>query len=162
MEPWEDLVEAENAFIAARMRLFKVDIKSQLRQALGTRRGRATALRVLHEGPESLTMDLIDDVFDAAIGATDDILFARDALRRVDPGWLAIALRPLIARHFMEPTEPIDWLDYRCVADLLDDLKQINLLNIFIKWASEVDDPEVQDVVDDYRDLPGQENSESL
>jgi hypothetical protein len=162
MEPWEDLVEAEEAFIGARMRLFKVDIKAQLRIALGTVRGRATALRVLIETPVELTMDLVEDVFEATIGTTDDIAFARDALRRLDPGWLAIALRPLITKHFKEPTDPIDWLDYRCVADLLDDLKQINLLHIFIKWASEVDDPEVQEVVDDYRDLLGQENPESL
>ncbi|WP_131831605.1 hypothetical protein [Pseudofrankia asymbiotica] len=151
MEPWEELVETEKAYFACRMRLFAAGAKDQLELALTDPRGRAAALRMLLAVPVDLTMELVEDVFEASIGLTDDIAIARDVLRRVDPGWLSTALRPLLANRFEEPKEPVDWVDYRCAADLLADLNQNSLLSRFLIWAIRIDDPDVQEIVDDYR-----------
>ncbi|MBL7496589.1 hypothetical protein I6A84_19540 [Frankia sp. CNm7] len=150
VEPWEELAEAENTYFAIRMRMFAAGAETQLRKALATPRGRRTALRVLLEAPAELRMDLIEPVFEATLGSTAEVATARAVLRLVDPGWLTMALRPLLLQRFSDSREPIDWSEYRRAAELLGELGQPALLGLLLSLGSETDDPDVREVVDDF------------
>lgn len=147
-EAWEDLVAAEEAYIAKRKALFSSDVDRQLRLALASPRGVGTALRVLRDAPVELTMDLLDDVFVAAVTTHPQVGLAREVLGRVDAGWLASVLRPLVAAR-VERSDA-SWEDYRRVAELLSSLMQQDLLNKVVRCASLSDDADIKEVAMDF------------
>jgi hypothetical protein len=126
-QPWEDLNQARDAYFAvARAMVADGTWEQQMRLALGSPRGRATALRALRGSPTERVMDLLDPVFLAAISLDTDPGPAIDVLGRLDPGWLAGSLRPLVTRRLDDPHAPA--AEHRQLVALLDALDQPALL----------------------------------
>jgi hypothetical protein len=102
-QPWERLRDARSAYSGILASMLSTGIwDEQLRRALAAPRGRASALRILLEGPVERVMDLVDAVLCAALSAgpdTEEWELARTALAGVDPGWLALALPGLLTEQ---------------------------------------------------------------
>lgn len=152
-QPWEDVVDAENAYISARMKVFydADDGTEQLLAALRHVRGKGMALRLLQEGPVERVMELYEAVFDATTTTHPQVGRARDVLNRLDPGWLSMTLPPLVQRRLDDNP---DWEDYRRLAELLTELGQTALLDTLVRHAERSTDPDILEVADDYRRGP--------
>jgi hypothetical protein len=145
---WQDLVAAEQAYFAARMALYKADPEAELRAALGSARGRGTALRALRDAPVELVMDLIEPLTEAATTTHGEVGLAREVLGRVDPGWLAGVLPPLVEQRLAPAA---DWEDYRRLAELLSTLGQHALLAEVVRRAAGSDDEDIREVAADFQ-----------
>ena len=61
--PWEDLVDAEEAYLAQRRAMYEAGImESQLRLALATAEGRGVAVQVLCDAPVELVAELLSEL----------------------------------------------------------------------------------------------------
>ena len=123
-QPWEELRDLRQACLEVLRGMAAAGIlEAQLRLALASPRGRATALRVLRDGSVDRVMDLVDGVFTAAVTPSADTGLARTVLARLDPGWLALTLRALLAE-----LDSVSAEEHRCIVDLLTELDQPALL----------------------------------
>ena len=123
-QPWEELRNLRQACVEVVRGMAAAGIlEAQLRLALASPRGRATALRVLRDGSVDRVMDLVDGVFTAAVTPSADTGLARTVLARLDPGWLALTLRALLAE-----LDSVSAEEHRCIVDLLTELDQSALL----------------------------------
>ena len=123
-QPWEELRDLRQACLEVLRGMAAAGIlEAQLRLALASPRGRATALRVLRDGSVDRVMDLVDGVFTAAVTPSADTGLARTVLARLDPGWLALTLRALLAE-----LDSVSAEEHRCIIDLLTELDQSALL----------------------------------
>jgi len=61
-----------------------------------------------------------------------------------------MSLRPLLVRRFSDGHKPIDWSEFRRAAELLEDLGQPALLGLLLSLASESDDPDIREIVEDF------------
>ena len=123
-QPWEELRDLRQACVEVVRGMAAAGIlEAQLRLALASPRGRATALRVLRDGSVDRVMDLVDGVFTAAVTPSADTGLARTVLARLDPGWLALTLRALLAE-----LDSVSAEEHRCIIDLLTELDQSALL----------------------------------
>jgi hypothetical protein len=147
-EPWEELVLAEEAYIARRMELFSSGAEAQLRLALGSPRGVGTALRVLVDAPLELVMNLFDVLFVLAVTTHSQVGLARTVLGRLDRGWLASALQPSVEEWLVRPE--LGWEGYRRLAELLSFLEQRSLLTEVVRRAASSDDDDVREVAEDF------------
>jgi len=126
-QPWEELRDLRQAWVEILRGMAAAGIlEAQLRLALASPRGRATALRVLRDGSVQQVMDLVDDVFTAAVTPSADTGLARTVLARLDPGWLALTLRGLLAERLDSGSVSAE--EQRCIVDLLTELDQPALL----------------------------------
>lgn len=126
-QPWEELRDLRQACVEVVRGMAAAGIlEAQLRLALASPRGRATALRVLRDGSVDQVMDLVDDVFTAAVTPSADAGLARTVLARLDPGWLALTLRALLAERLAGGDVSPE--ARRCIVDLLTELGQPALL----------------------------------
>jgi len=148
-EPWEELVAAENAYLAKRMALFAAGPEHQLRLALGAPRGVGTALRALLDGPIELCMSLIDALFRVAVTTHSQVGVARHVIARIDPGWLRVSLEPLVDSLLDRPGA--SWEDFRRTAELLAELGQRDLLDEVVRRADQSSDGDIREVGDDFR-----------
>ncbi len=148
-EPWEDLVAAEELYTARRMDVFAAGAEEQLRLALASPRGRGTALRVLADAPPELTIALLDAAFDAAVTTHAQVGVARNVIGRLDAGWLARTLGPLVSERIERPGA--SWEDLRRVAELLSELGQRALLDEVVDCADRSDDEDIREVAEDFR-----------
>jgi hypothetical protein len=149
MPSWQRLVDAEEAYIAARAVLFAAGAEQQLSEALGSSRGRGAALRVLRDSPVELLMALLPALFHSATSTHSQVGLARDVLGRLDSGWLSVALVPLVESAFAR--ESVDWSDYRRLAETLAELGQHDLLAGVVKRAAASDDADIREVAEDFR-----------
>lgn len=147
-EPWEELVSAEEAYLGRRRALFSTDAEAQLRLALASPRGVGTALRVLADAPTELVMSLFDVLFVVAATTHAQVGLARAVLGRLDPGWLASALRPPVEEWLALPG--LGWEGYRRLAELLSALGQRSLLAEVVQHAALSDDEDVREVAQDF------------
>jgi hypothetical protein len=148
LEPWEELVRAEEAYVAKRVELFASGAEPQLRLALASPRGVGTALRVLVDAPLELVMELFDVLFVAATTTHSQVGLARDVLGRLDPGWLASALSSPVEERLSHPDA--DWEDYRRLAELLLALGQRTHLTAVVERARRSNDEDVREVAEDF------------
>lgn len=148
LEPWEELVLAEEACAASRMSLFSANTEAQLRLALATPRGVGTALRILADAPPELLMKLFDVLFVVAATTHAQIGLARTVLGRLDPGWLASALQSPVEEWLARPD--LGWEEYRRLAELLSVLEQRSLLAEVVQHAARSDDDDVREVAEDF------------
>ena len=126
-QPWEELRDLRQSSLEVLRGMAAAGIlEAQLRLALASPRGRATALRVLRDGSVDRVMDLVDGVFTAAITPSADTGLARAVLARLDPGWLALTLRALLAERLDSGSVSAE--EHRCIVDLLTELDQSALL----------------------------------
>lgn len=150
-EPWEELVLAENEYIARRMALYSAGAERQLRLAFASPRGVGTALRALIDAPLELIMSLLDVLFVSAASTHPQVGVARQVIDRLDPGWLSSALRPLVAGRLSQ--SDASWEDYRRIAELLSTLEQRSILDVLVRRAEASDDPDIREVADDFREF---------
>lgn len=148
-EPWEELVIAEDAYLTKRMAMFEAGAEQQLRLALADAAGAPTALTVLRDAPVELVMDLVDLIFLRATRTHGHVALARQVIARLDPGWLFLALPPLVKERLNAPEA--DWEDYRRIAEVLKDLDQLVILEQLVALARTSADPDILEVADDYR-----------
>jgi hypothetical protein len=147
-EPWEELVLAEEAYVARRRALFSSDAEAQLRLALASPRGVGTALRALADAPPELVMSLFDVLFVVAATTHAQVGLARAVLGRLDPGWLASALQSPVEELLARPE--LGWEEYRRLAELLSALEQRSLLTKVVQHAALSDDDDVREVAEDF------------
>ncbi len=148
-EPWREVVAAEMVYYEKRQKMFDAGAEQQLRIALSDPTGVATALRILGDAPVELAMSLFDLVFDRAVRTHGPVAAARQVMARLDSGWLFLALRPLVAARLRDPSA--DWEDYRRVAEVLEQLDQLSILEEVVAIALRSTDPDVREVAEDYR-----------
>jgi hypothetical protein len=151
-QPWEDLVDADEAYLAQRRAMYEAGImQSQLRLALATAAGRGVALQVLSDAPVELVAELLDPVFAVSLATHGPLGLAREVLARLDPEWLGPRLRVLVDRRLDAPDPEEPYEDYRRIAELLDSLGQRAILADVVRRAEASDDPDVVEVADDFR-----------
>jgi hypothetical protein len=93
-------------------------------------------------------MELVPQLYQAALISRSDILVpAREALGRVDPGWLSTALAPEVERTLPDADDEV----FRRLAELLDHLGQEALLARVVSAAEDSDDEDIREVADDFR-----------
>jgi hypothetical protein len=149
-QPWEDLIDAESRYIELRTAMYSSGIMGQqIRLALASFHGQATALQVLLDAPLGMVMGLLDPVFAIAVTTHAPLGLAREVLAQLDPGWLASPLKKLVDHKLdnVDPVEPYD--DYRRVAELLDRLGQRSILADVVRRAERSADPDILEVADD-------------
>jgi len=113
---WADLCEAENAFYAARMALYRdvQDLHALIENALKVVAQRGTALRLLEIRPEQdIRRHLATLVYLASVGHCD-IALCRSVLLRIDRDWLI----ENIDAHVVEVLRNGDDEEYRRFAEL--------------------------------------------
>jgi hypothetical protein len=151
-EPWEDLVDAEQAYIEQRDAMYSSGLmEQQLGLASRSPQGRATALHVLLDAPIALVEAFLEPVFEIAVTLHSPLGPAREVLARLDPDRLTPRLAHLVARKLDEPDPDYPDDDYRRVAELLDRLGQRTLLAELVRRAERSDNPDVVEVADDFR-----------
>ena len=154
-EPWEDVLEAERVYYAARRRMHDAGTHDQLRLAFRHPLGRDTALRILRDGPIEDVMAFLPEIFDIATHLHGELEFARDLIDRLDSSWLYIALRPLIQARLDAPEAEYD--DYQRIAEALQHWDQLAHLDALVARAKRSTDPDILEVAENYQryDLTG-------
>jgi hypothetical protein len=131
-EPWEQLRDAHHAVGEIGRSLISAGIwQQQLRLALASPRGRATALSILNRRPAEEIMDLVDAVFDATVSMPAGSGLGEQVLAKVDPGWLSFALRRIVHDRVAGSPEPD--AARRRIAELLEQLEQPSLLKDLVR-----------------------------
>jgi hypothetical protein len=145
---WRSIVDAERAFQLACAALTMPEMMSVLHEVLPSGHGRETALRIIRSLPDERVMELVPQLYQAALISRSDILVpAREALGRVDSGWLFAALAPEVERTLPDADDEV----YRRLAELLDHLGQEALLARVVTAAEDSDDEDILEVADDFR-----------
>src|SRR5437879_9855486 len=88
---WQDLVQEERHFVAARMALFAagVDIDGLIDNALLDPGERGTALRLLRILEEPRRRQFLPTLIDLAFTVQGDLHLIQDVIRSLDAEWLA-------------------------------------------------------------------------
>ncbi len=133
------------------MAMFVAGAEEQLRRGLTDVGGAPIALRVLGDSPIELTMGLFDRVF-WATQSNGLVRLARELVAKLDPGWLFVALPPLVRARLDSPEA--DYADYRRIAGLLTEVDQIALLADLVAKARTSVDPDILEVADEYEPIP--------
>ncbi len=151
-DAWAELVEVDRLYWAKRMAMFAAGAEEQLRRGLTDVGGAPTALRVLRDSPIELTMDLFHPVFFWATQSNGLVRLARELVAKLDPGWLFVALPPLVRARLDSPEA--DYADYRRIAELLTEVDQIAVLADLVAKARTSVDPDILEVADEYEPIP--------
>jgi hypothetical protein len=146
-ERWQAILDAERRYLLACAALTMPEMLSVLREVLPGGPGQATALRLVRTLPDEQVRELVPELFRAALVSRAEILLpAREALGRLDGGWLSIALGPEVDRTLVDA----DWEAYRRLAELLHGLGQAALLARVVASAGRSDDEDIREVADDF------------
>ena len=144
---WQAVVDAERQHQLAAAAFTMPEMLAVLREVLRDGPGQATAVRLVRTLPDDRVRDLVPELVQAALISRPEILVpAREALGRLDAGWLSLALRPEVERVLPDA----DWEVYRRLAELLRHLGQEALLARVVAAAAESDDEDVREVADDF------------
>jgi hypothetical protein len=104
-------------------------------------------VRLVRTLPDDRVRDLVPELVQAALVSRAEILLpAREALGRLDAGWLSVALDAEVDRALAGA----DWEVYRRLAELLDRLGQQALLARVVASARAADDEDIQEVAEDF------------
>jgi hypothetical protein len=144
---WAAITEAERAFQLACAALTMPELMAVLHEVLPTGPGAPTALRLVRSLPDERVMDLVPELVGAAlVSRSEFVVPAREALARLDPGWLARALAPEVDRVLAGADEEA----YRRLAELLDHVGQEELLGRVVASARRSDDEDIREVAEDF------------
>ncbi|HEX6817569.1 MAG TPA: barstar family protein [Ktedonobacterales bacterium] len=144
---WQNLKDAEHAFHAARMALFRVgDIADILYEALHNVAERGTALRVLLIQPEQARRRVFPRLIELASVGHRDIQLVRDVILSMDRQWVLEHIGPEVDRVL---DSALEYEEYRRLAELLGIIGSPHLA-ILVARAAASDDHDTSEVAEDY------------
>lgn len=144
---WQNLKDAEHAFHAARMALFRVgDIADILYEALHNVAERGTALRVLLIQPEQARRRVFHRLVELASVGHNDIQLVRDVILSMDRQWVLEHIGPEVDWVL---DNALEYEEYRRLVELLDMIGSPHLATLVTRAAAS-DDYDSREVAEDY------------
>lgn len=152
---WQQLVSAEQKYIASRMGLFRAraallessaDVAALVQAALGRVPERGTALRLLMDLDEATRCRVFPTLVEVASVGHADIQFARDVILSLNRQWLLDHLPAEVERVL---SQGATGEEYRRLAELLDSVRSPYLATLVEKAAASAD-VDIREVAEDY------------
>jgi hypothetical protein len=125
-EPWEDAVEAQALFDEVWHRMFNAGRYKQYRSALRDAAAASAMLRILSVNPPYWTQAVFGDVLGWALGSSDLVGPAREAVGRLPRGWVRFELSGRVAELAEDPGA--GWEARTRMGQLLEFLGEADLL----------------------------------
>ncbi len=153
---WQQLVDAERRYYAAKMALVEArsilaksdaDLYDLIRRGLCTVPERGTALRLLSTLDEDIRRKLFPILIDLASVGHADIKLVREVILSIDVHWLEENISAQVERVLRESDT---YEEYRRLAELLR-LMRSPSLSMLVDRAASSADPDVREVAKDFQ-----------
>lgn len=111
---------------------------------------RQAALFALEYAPRSIIIEVFSELFELSLETNDQVGLAHERIFQMDRKFLDVEFPKLVEKLLARPD--LTWEEYRRVCTLLDRFGYSELIRKVVRQASESDDPDILEVVEDYGD----------